>query len=102
MTLNSVKAELTVAGAYVTGQFTLRDGFNFEEAYNGELIFRGEDDNEILWGMAESGILHYDHLPQVEWGAMLNLETLPDDLGVQLGNEAVHVFSDTYQEKPNN
>lgn len=102
MTLNSVKAELTVAGAYVTGQFTLRDGFNIEEAYNGELIFRGEDDNEILWGMAESGILHYDHLPQVEWGAMLNLETLPDDLGVQLGNEAVHVFSDTYQEKPNN
>ena len=102
MTLNSVKAELTVAGAYVTGQFTLRDGFDLEEAYSGELIFRSEDGNEIPWGMSGSGILDYDQLPQVEWGAMLNLETLPDDLGVQLGNEAVHVFSDTYREKPNN
>ena len=102
MTLNAVKAELTVAGAYVTGQFTLRDGFDFEEAYHGELIFRSEDGNEIPWGMAESGFIKYDQLPLVEWGAMLNLETLPDGLGVQLGNEAVHVFSDAYQEKPNN
>lgn len=102
MTLHSVNAELTVAGAYVTGQFTLRDGFDFAEAYNGELIFRGEEGNEIPWGMAESGIIHYDQLPQVEWGAMLNLETLPEEFGVQLGNEAVHVFSDTYQEKTNN
>lgn len=101
MTLNAVKAELTVAGAYVAGQFTLREGFDFEKAYSGELNIMDEDDHEIPWGLAESGILQYDQLPQVEWGAMLNLETLPDEFGVQLGNEAVHVFSDTYQEKPN-
>jgi len=92
-----------VAGAYVTGHFTLRDGYRFEDAYfSNEIEFQDRDGNEIEWGMAESGILNYDQLPQVEWGAMLNLETLPDDLGVRIGESAVQVYSDTYTEPADN
>lgn len=103
LTLNAVTAQLTVAGAYVTGQFTLRDGYRFEDAYfSNEIEFQDRDGNEIEWGMAESGILNYDQLPQVEWGVMLNLETLPDDLGVRIGESAVQVYSDTYTEPADN
>ena len=47
-------------------------------------------------------ILNYDQPPQVEWGAMLNLETLPDDLGVRIGESVVHVYSGTYKEPADN
>ena len=47
-------------------------------------------------------ILNYDQLPQVEWGAMLNLVTLPDGLGVRIGESAVHVYSGTYKEPADN
>lgn len=85
LTLNGVKAELTVAGAYVTGQFILDEGVDFHDAYDGELCFLDESGREIPWGMAESGIIAYDQLPLVEWGAMLNLEALPDSLTVAIG-----------------
>ena len=84
MTLNGVRADLTVAGAYVVGLFTLEEGKDFYEAYDGEMDFLDQDGQPIPWGMAESGIIEYDHLPQVEWSAMLNLESLPDTLTVVL------------------
>ena len=68
LTLNSVTAQQTVAGAYVVGQFTLRDGFNFNDAYSGELVSWTPLVKRIPWGMAESGIIEYDQLPKVEWG----------------------------------
>lgn len=82
LTLNSVTAEQTVAGAYVTGQFTLREGFSFEDAYSDEIQFLDENGQEIRWGVACSGIIRYDELPRVDWGAMLNLDHLPDVLTV--------------------
>ena len=94
LTLNSVTAQQTVAGAYVVGQFTLRDGFNFNDAYSGELDFLGATGEEIPWGMAESGIIEYDQLPKVEWGAMLNLEVLPEEMVVSLDETTVHVYAE--------
>lgn len=94
LTLNSVTAQQTVAGAYVVGQFTLRDGFNFNDAYSGELDFLDATGEEIPWGMAESGIIEYDQLPKVEWGAMLNLEVLPEEMVVSLGETTVHVYAE--------
>lgn len=94
LTLNSVTAQQTVAGAYVVGQFTLRDGFNFNDAYSGELDFLDATGEEIPWGMAESGIIEYDQLPKVEWGAMLNLEVLPEELVVSLDETTVHVYAE--------
>lgn len=91
LTLESVTAEQTVAGAYVVGRFTLREGYDFRDAYNGEIQFLDEKGREIEWGMAESGIIRYDDLPHVEWGAMLNMESLPDELSVRIGDAAVHV-----------
>ena len=82
LTLNAVRAQLTVAGAYVTGRFTLREGADFCDTFAGEIRFLDEKGEEIRWGMAESGIIDIDHLPQVTWGAMLNMETLPDTLTV--------------------
>ena len=94
LTLNSVTAQQTVAGAYVVGQFTLRDGFNFNDAYSGELDFLDATGEEIPWGMAESGIIEYDQLPKVEWGAMLNLEVLPEEMVVSLDETTVHVYAE--------
>ena len=94
LTLNSVTAQQTVAGAYVAGQFTLRDGFNFNDAYSGELDFLDATGEEIPWGMAESGIIEYDQLPKVEWGAMLNLEVLPEEMVVSLDETTVHVYAE--------
>ena len=94
LTLNSVTAQQTVAGAYVVGQFTLRDGFNFNDAYSGELDFLDATGEEIPWGMAESGIIEYDQLPKVEWGAMLNLEVLPEEMIVSLDETTVHVYAE--------
>ena len=94
LTLNSVTAQQTVAGAYVVGQFTLRDGFNFNDAYSGELDFLDATGEEIPWGMAESGIIEYDQLPKVEWGAMLNLEVLPEEMLVSLDETTVHVYAE--------
>ena len=94
LTLNSVTAQQTVAGAYVVGQFTLRDGFNFNDAYSGELDFLDATGEEIPWGMAESGIIEYDQLPKVEWGAMLNLEVLPEEMVVSLDQTTVHVYAE--------
>lgn len=94
LTLNSVTAQQTVAGAYVVGQFTLRDGFNFNDAYSGELDFLDATGEEITWGMAESGIIEYDQLPKVEWGAMLNLEILPEEIVVSLDETTVHVYAE--------
>ena len=94
LTLNSVTAQQTVAGAYVVGQFTLRDGFNFNDAYSGELDFLDATGEEITWGMAESGIIEYDQLPKVEWGAMLNLEVLPEEMVVSLDETTVHVYAE--------
>jgi len=94
LTLNSVTAQQTVAGAYVVGQFTLRDGFNFNDAYSGELDFLDATGEEIPWGMAESGIIEYDQLPKVEWGAMLNLEILPEEIVVSLDETTVHVYAE--------
>lgn len=94
LTLNSVTAQQTVAGAYVVGQFTLRDGFNFNDAYSGELDFLDATGEEIPWGMAESGIIEYDQLPKVEWGAMLNLEVLPEEMVVNLDETTVHVYAE--------
>lgn len=94
LTLNSVTAQQTVAGAYVVGQFTLRDGFNFNDAYSGELDFLDATGEEIPWGMAESGIIEYDQLPKVEWGAMLNLEVLPEEMVVRLDETTVHVYAE--------
>ena len=94
LTLNSVTAQQTVAGAYVVGQFTLRDGFNFNDAYSGELDFLDATGEEIPWGMAESGIIEYDQLPNVEWGAMLNLEVLPEEMVVSLDETTVHVYAE--------
>ena len=94
LTLNSVTAQQTVAGAYVVGQFTLRDGFNFNDAYSGELDFLDATGEEITWGMAESGIIEYDQLPKVEWGAMLNLEILPAEIVVSLDETTVHVYAE--------
>lgn len=93
LTLNRVTAEQTVAGAYVIGEFTLRDGVDFRDANNGELMFQDADGREIPWGMAESGIIEYDDLPTVRWGAMLNLTALPDTLAVRLGDTAVTVWA---------
>ena len=94
LTLISVTAQQTVAGAYVVGQFTLRDGFNFNDAYSGELDFLDATGEEIPWGMAESGIIEYDQLPKVEWGAMLNLEVLPEEMVVSLDETTVHVYAE--------
>ena len=94
LTLNSVTAQQTVAGAYVVGQFTLRDGFNFNDAYSGELDFLDATGEEIPWGMAESGIIEYDQLPKVEWGAMLNLEVLPEEMVVSLDETTVQVYAE--------
>ena len=94
LTLNSVTAQQTVAGAYVVGQFTLRGGFNFNDAYSGELDFLDATGEEIPWGMAESGIIEYDQLPKVEWGAMLNLEVLPEEMVVSLDETTVHVYAE--------
>lgn len=94
LTLNSVTAQQTVAGAYVVGQFTLRDGFNFNDAYSGELDFLDATGEEIPWGMAESGIIECDQLPKVEWGAMLNLEVLPEEMVVSLDETTVHVYAE--------
>lgn len=94
LTLNSVTAQQTVAGAYVVGQFTLRDGFNFNDAYSGELDFLDATGEEIPWGMAESGIIEYDQLPKVEWGVMLNLEVLPEEMVVSLDETTVHVYAE--------
>lgn len=94
LTLNSVTAQQTVAGAYVVGQFTLRDGFKFNDAYSGELDFLDATGEEIPWGMAESGIIEYDQLPKVEWGAMLNLEVLPEEMVVSLDETTVHVYAE--------
>ena len=94
LTLNSVTAQQTVAGAYVVGQFTLRDGFNFNDAYSGELDFLDATGEQIPWGMAESGIIEYDQLPKVEWGAMLNLEVLPEEMVVSLDETTVHVYAE--------
>ena len=94
LTLNSVTAQQTVAGSYVVGQFTLRDGFNFNDAYSGELDFLDATGEEIPWGMAESGIIEYDQLPKVEWGAMLNLEVLPEEMVVSLDETTVHVYAE--------
>lgn len=94
LTLNSVTAQQTVAGAYVVGQFTLRDGFNFNDAYSDELDFLDATGEEIPWGMAESGIIEYDQLPKVEWGAMLNLEVLPEEMVVSLDETTVHVYAE--------
>jgi len=94
LTLNSVTAQQTVAGAYVVGQFTLRDGFNFNDAYSGELDFLDATGEEIPWGMAESGIIEYDQLSKVEWGAMLNLEVLPEEMVVRLDETTVHVYAE--------
>ena len=94
LTLNSVTAQQTVAGAYVVGQITLRDGFNFNDAYSGELDFLDATGEEIPWGMAESGIIEYDQLPKVEWGAMLNLEVLPEEMVVSLDETTVHVYAE--------
>lgn len=94
LTLNSVTAQQTVAGAYVVGQFTLRDGFNFNDAYSGELDFLDATGEEIPWGMAESGIIEYDQLPKVEWGAMLNLEVLPEEMVVSLDETTMHVYAE--------
>ena len=94
LTLNSVTAQQTVAGAYVVGQFTLRDGFNFNDAYSGELDFLDATGEEIPWGMAESGIIEYDQLPKVEWGAMLNLEVLPEEMVISLDETTVHVYAE--------
>ena len=94
LTLNSVTAQQTVAGAYVVGQFTLRDGFNFNDAYSGELDFLDATGEEIPWGMAESGIIEYDQLPKVEWGAMLNLEVLPEEMVLSLDETTVHVYAE--------
>ena len=94
LTLNSVTAQQTVAGAYVVGQFTLRDGFNFNDAYSGELDFLDATGEEITWGMAESGIIEYDQLPKVEWGAMLNLEILPEEIVVSLDETTVRVYAE--------
>lgn len=94
LTLNSVTAQQTVAGAYVVGQFTLRDGFNFNDAYSGEFDFLDATGEEIPWGMAESGIIEYDQLPKVEWGAMLNLEVLPEEMVVSLDETTVHVYAE--------
>lgn len=94
LTLNSVTAQQTVAGAYVVGQFILRDGFNFNDAYSGELDFLDATGEEIPWGMAKSGIIEYDQLPKVEWGAMLNLEVLPEEMVVSLDETTVHVYAE--------
>ncbi len=102
LTLQSVTAQQTVAGAYVVGHFILRDGYDFYDACNGELAFIGDNDQEIPWGMAESGIIRYDQLPNVDWGAMLNLETLPDELGVNIDNTTVQVMEDINKQDPDN
>ncbi|MBR1586350.1 MAG: hypothetical protein IJ662_12485 [Clostridia bacterium] len=82
MTLTGVQAELTVAGAYVVGQLTLEEGVDFNDVYIGDLTFYDEAGEEIPWGMAESGILKYDQPPRMQWGAMLNMEQLPNALTV--------------------
>ena len=92
LTLQSVRAERTIAGAYLYADFTAEEGVDLWEVYAGEHIrFLDENGQPFPTGMSLSGSLDEDHLPTVTVGDMIAVDKLPPSFIVAIGDQQVTV-----------
>ena len=92
LTLQSVRAERTIAGAYLYADFTVEEGVDLWEVYTGEHIrFLNENGQPFPIGMSLSGSLDEEHFPTVIVGDMIAVDELPAVFIVAVGDARVTV-----------
>ena len=90
LTLQSVRAERTIAGVYLYADFTAEEGVDFWEVYT-SIRFLDEQGQPFPRGMSLSGYLDTDHLPNVVVGDMAGLEQLPSRMILEVGERRILV-----------
>ena len=92
LTLQSVRAERTIAGAYLYAEFTAEEGVDLWEIYAGEHInFLDAAGQPFVTGMSLSGFVDEESFPTVTVGDMIAVEALPASFIVTVGDQQVIV-----------